>query len=172
VDGVEVKGRIPYVDGSVVTMPRSAVGDNRNIACSTGLHAGTYSYASGYGDTLILVKINPRDVVSVPNDSSGQKLRVSRLVVLNETTERLKSRYHKTAPEPVEEVEEEENEEEFLYTDEEFFDPASDEQVESLGSNLTQLWASPLVRDPNTGRFLKGGKAPRDPQTGRFLSGL
>lgn len=173
VDGVEIRGRIPYVDGSVVTMPRSSVGDNRNVACSTGLHAGTHRYASGYGDTLILVKINPRDVVSVPNDSSGQKLRVSRLVVLKETTERLESRYHKIET-PVEEVpakvEDEVDEDDFLHKEEDFFDPAKDEQVSTLGSALTQLWASPLVRDPQTGRFLKGGKAPRDPKTGRFLS--
>jgi hypothetical protein len=153
VDGVEINGRIPYVDGSIVTMPRSAVNSDRNRGCSTGLHAGTYSYASTYGDTLILVKINPRDVVSVPNDSSGQKLRVSRLEVLRETTERLKSRYLKIET-PVEEPEEETIEE---------------VKTTELGDQLTALWASPAVRDPKTGRFLKGGKAPRDPKTGRFL---
>lgn len=179
VDGIEINGRIPYVDGSIVTMPRSSVGDNRDIACSTGLHAGTYRYASGYGDTLILVKINPRDVVSVPNDSSGQKLRVSRLVVLNETTERLESRYVKTnvvpadeLPETVEDVEEPEDaiDESLFYQDDEFFDPKRDEEQTDLGSRVFTALAPPLVRDPKTGRFLKGGNAPRDPQTGRFLS--
>jgi hypothetical protein len=179
VDGVEINGQIPYEDGTVVTMPRSSVGDNRNVACSTGLHAGTHRYASGYGDTLILVKINPRDVVSVPNDSSGQKLRVSRLIVLNETTERLSSRYVKTdvvdpdeLPETVEDIEEPEEEidETLFYSDDEFFDPNTDEEQTDLGSRVFTALAAPPVRDPQTGRFLKGGNAPRDPNTGRFLA--
>lgn len=166
VDGVEINGRIPYADGSIVTMPRSSVGSSRDVACSTGLHAGTYSYARGYGDTLLLVKINPRDVVSVPRDSSGQKLRVSRLEVLNETTERLSSRYIKLAVEEpeFEDFEEEEEEIEEIRTA-----PLEEIKTTPLGDQLTQMWAAPSVRDPKTGRFLKGGNAPRDPKTGRFL---
>lgn len=80
---VEVhKGRIPNPVGAVVEMPRSLVDDNRDVACSVGLHVGEYSYATGFGQKLLTVKVNPRDVVSVPSDSNDQKIRTHRYTVL------------------------------------------------------------------------------------------
>jgi hypothetical protein len=93
VNGEEFKGYIPNPDGAVVTMPRSDVDDDEQTACSTGLHAGTASYAFRFAyDDTILVKINPRDVVSVPTDSSDQKLRVCRYVVHEVVEARQESR--------------------------------------------------------------------------------
>jgi hypothetical protein len=96
VNGEEVKGYIPNRPGTVISMARSQVNDNEFAHCSYGLHAGTYAYANefrtwgNHGTTrLILVKINPRDVVSVPNDHSAQKMRVARYTVLTEIEERL-----------------------------------------------------------------------------------
>lgn len=92
VDGVIYeRAALPNNVGSVVEIPRSMVDDNRDVACSTGLHAGTYSYANsfaGFGGKLVMVKINPRDVVSVPSDSSDQKVRVARYEVFEENTDR------------------------------------------------------------------------------------
>lgn len=87
VNGVEfgAKGsqRIVQTVGDVVTMPRSEVAHDPNVACHTGLHAGTWEYASTFsGDTVMLVKINPRDVVSVPHDCTSQKVRVCRYEVI------------------------------------------------------------------------------------------
>jgi hypothetical protein len=45
------------------------------VACGKGLHVGTYSYAMGYGDTLLEVLVDPAVAICVPNDSNGQKLR-------------------------------------------------------------------------------------------------
>lgn len=88
VNGEVIEGYIPNPVGAVIEMPRSKVQENTSIGCSTGLHAGTWGYASGFSRGRILtVSINPRDVVSVPTDCDAQKLRVSRYVVLNETTE-------------------------------------------------------------------------------------
>lgn len=83
VDGVKHTGSIPNRVGAVVTMPRLKVDDNREVGCSQGLHAGTWGYASSFarGATLT-VRINPRDVVSVPDDCAFQKLRVCRYVVI------------------------------------------------------------------------------------------
>lgn len=82
VDGVKHTGRIPNAVGSVVEMPRSNVQADSYIGCSTGLHAGTWAYASGFGrGGTLLVEINPRDVVSVPTDCYAQKLRVCRYKV-------------------------------------------------------------------------------------------
>ena len=82
VDGVERNGQIPNEVGSVITMPRSEVQHDPHVACHTGLHAGTWSYASSFGSVVMHVKINPRDVVSVPNDCSSQKVRVCRYEVV------------------------------------------------------------------------------------------
>lgn len=85
VDGVEYNGQIPNHVGAVVTMPRSEVAHDPNQACHVGLHVGTWEYAStfGWGDKqVMLVKINPRDVVSVPHDSYSQKVRVCRYEVI------------------------------------------------------------------------------------------
>lgn len=77
---------LPNPVGAVIEMPRSKVNGNRAEGCSVGLHAGAYDYANWFAQgKLLLVKINPRDVVSVPEDSSYQKLRISRYVVLEQT---------------------------------------------------------------------------------------
>jgi hypothetical protein len=75
---------LPNAVGSVVEIPRSLVDDDRNIGCSTGLHAGTYGYASTFAPKLLTVKVNPRDVVSVPSEFENAKVRVSRYLVLEE----------------------------------------------------------------------------------------
>jgi hypothetical protein len=82
VDGVPVNGQVPNEPGSVVEMPRSEVTNDPSLGCHIGLHAGTYDFASRFtsGPTVVL-RVNPRDVVSVPKDSSQQKLRVCRYVV-------------------------------------------------------------------------------------------
>lgn len=78
--------------GNVVEFPRSLVVANSGIGCAVGLHAGTYEYASEFAQgKLVLVKINPRDVVSVPTDCDAQKLRVCRYEVLEEIADRLQT---------------------------------------------------------------------------------
>lgn len=47
-------------------MPREAVDNNRNNACGAGFHVGTQAHAQGFGKEMIIVKVNPKDVVSVP----------------------------------------------------------------------------------------------------------
>lgn len=70
-----------YVN-DIVTMPRSEVEDNPDVRCSSGLHAGTKEYAVDFAPVVVLVKINPRDVVSVPKDADFQKIRCSKYQVL------------------------------------------------------------------------------------------
>ena len=103
VDGVVHTGRIPNPIGSVISMPRSEVTADTSVACGPGLHAGTFQYANGFGHgKLILVEINPRDVVSVPSDSSCQKLRVSKYKVVERIDKRLDDRVYTPASEVVE----------------------------------------------------------------------
>jgi hypothetical protein len=91
-DGVEYDGAIPNPIGAIVEMPRSAVQHDPSVGCHTGLHAGTWNYASDFAQGAVLtVKINPRDVVSVPTDCFDQKLRVCRYTVTDVTTVELSS---------------------------------------------------------------------------------
>lgn len=83
VDGVRVSGHIPNEIGSVIEMPRVDVDNDRETFCSTGLHAGTERYASNFGNRVLIVAINPRDVVAVPSDSNNEKLRVCRYTVVD-----------------------------------------------------------------------------------------
>ena len=75
--------------GNVCQMTRSKVDDDRSRGCSNGLHAGALNYVAGYGsvesnDKIVIVKINPKDVVSVPSDCNYEKLRTCRYEVVGE----------------------------------------------------------------------------------------
>jgi hypothetical protein len=62
-------------------MERSQVDDNPNNHCSNGYHVGALGYAGPGGwynsprDKVMICKVDPADVVSVPNDHGCQKMR-------------------------------------------------------------------------------------------------
>jgi hypothetical protein len=77
-------------------VPRSQVDGNRENGCGKGLHVGAIDYAKSYGginldedgdndggNQLMICKVNPRDVVSVPTDHKFQKLRTCRYEVVS-----------------------------------------------------------------------------------------
>lgn len=80
------------IDNSIgVTVPRMAWSDvdpDRHRTCSRGYHAAAYTYARNFmhssGDRLVVVEINPADVVAVPSDYNNQKLRCTTYKVLYE----------------------------------------------------------------------------------------
>lgn len=84
VDGKPVNGYVPNVPGSVVQMPRDQVTFDPAVSCSSGLHVGTWAYAKSFGSYTLEVEVDPADVVSVPVDSRGQKMRVWRYKVIKE----------------------------------------------------------------------------------------
>jgi len=60
--------------GAVVKMERNTVDDNRDNTCSSGLHFCSLDYIQHfYGDRLVIVKINPANVVSIPSDYNNTK---------------------------------------------------------------------------------------------------
>lgn len=72
------KGRLFNGIGEWVEEPRNSVEDNPDVACGQGLHAGSLEYArdwAGSEGRVVIVEINPKDVVSVPRDADCQKLR-------------------------------------------------------------------------------------------------
>ena len=71
--------------GDVNTMVRRHVNDDANVGCAQGLHVGSFEYASDYAGSegqIVLCKVNPSDVVSVPYDSDCQKVRVAKYEVI------------------------------------------------------------------------------------------
>lgn len=192
VNGEEVVGHIPNKPGTVISMARSEVNDNEFAHCSYGLHAGTYEYANSFrrwgganGSRLILVKINPRDVVSVPNDHSSAKMRVSRYTVLSEIEERLVEAVYQ--PElPIDEDPEEDFDEDadFDYADaewdkladweKELIDPerAEAEQEAAKADEVPEeKSATDEIRDA-LGRFTKAaGQLMKRDHKGRFVTG-
>lgn len=62
--------------GSHVFMDPSMVDPNRNNECSYGLHIGRRDYmGSFHGDTIIICKIAPEDVIAVPEGYGRSKMR-------------------------------------------------------------------------------------------------
>lgn len=75
--------------GQVCQMVRNEVDDQRNNLCSTGLHFCSYGYLPHFGhggseDKVVVVKINPADVVSIPADYNNSKGRTWRYEVVGE----------------------------------------------------------------------------------------
>ena len=73
--------------GQVCEMPRNAVDDDKNRTCSAGLHFCSFEYLPHFAHDnghVVLVKINPRDVVSIPADYNDTKGRCARYEVVGE----------------------------------------------------------------------------------------
>ena len=71
--------------GQVIEMERNLVDDNPDSTCSTGLHFCSESYLSNFGspdNPVMILKINPADVVSIPVDYNGAKGRCMRYEVI------------------------------------------------------------------------------------------
>lgn len=73
-------------DGNtVVRMRRHTVDDVREHLCSYGLHFCSKDYLSHFGgDRILILKINPKDVVSVPSDYSFTKARCCKYIIIGE----------------------------------------------------------------------------------------
>ena len=83
--------------GQVLSMPRNAVCDDANHGCSYGFHVGSLEYATNFGGSdrkVVIVKVNPADVVSVPHDCDFQKMRTSRYEVVGTFDAPLPNNYY------------------------------------------------------------------------------
>jgi len=80
-------GSVDNAVGKVPSMPRKDVDPNRANECSHGLHFCSLNYVKSFyqnGDKLVGVKINPKDVVSIPADYNYSKGRTWRYEVVME----------------------------------------------------------------------------------------
>lgn len=82
---VDAQGRIFNGVGEVIEVIRNGVSTDKNVTCAEGsLHIGSLAYAKSWGNRVIIVKVNPKDVVSVAKDCSCQKLRVCKYEVIGD----------------------------------------------------------------------------------------
>lgn len=78
-------GTMDNSPGNVVEMERNAVDDDKDRTCSTGLHFCSIDYLKSFGGArTVIVKINPRDIVSIPSDYNNSKGRTCRYEVVGE----------------------------------------------------------------------------------------
>lgn len=79
----------------VIECIRHQVNDNKDETCSYGLHAGSLEYAKNFAGNgkLVIVEINPADVVSIPSDCNCEKLRTCKYKVVEEYVAPLDSVY-------------------------------------------------------------------------------
>jgi len=85
-------GKIDNSIGATPSMPRNEVDDNRNNQCSQGLHFCSKDYLPSTTPSIpydkykrvVIVKVNPKDVVSIPPDHNCEKARCCDYEVVGE----------------------------------------------------------------------------------------
>jgi hypothetical protein len=71
--------------GQICQMPRNQVDEDKNRTCSAGLHFCSMSYLQSFGGSrIMIVSINPKDVVSIPADYNDSKGRTCKYKVVGE----------------------------------------------------------------------------------------
>ena len=144
--------------GNTLEMTRNNVCDDHNQGCSVGFHAGSLEYASSFGggeSVLLIVEIDPADVVSVPSDCNCQKLRTCKYTVVAKYDGPLPEHYTKDAQsayDPQDDSEDEEYDDGSDWDEDEESDDESEDQVSvtvQVGNKSHKF-----VRD-GKGRFAK-----------------
>lgn len=87
-----INSQVLNIPGDVIEMDRKDVEHNPAQACAPGLHVGTWEFVKGY-PVILKVKLDPKYVVSVPNDHNGQKMRVCRYQVIERIESRVDAEY-------------------------------------------------------------------------------
>lgn len=80
-------GKFDNSIGAKPSMPRNRVDENPNRTCSNGLHVCSFDYLPHFSHAnghVMVVKVNPRDVVAIPADYNNTKMRVSEYEVVGE----------------------------------------------------------------------------------------
>jgi hypothetical protein len=76
-------GQFDNSPGKVHEMPRNQISDDPRVECHEGFHVGALEYAKNTwsGARLVVCKVDPENVVSVPHDHNSQKMRVCKYEV-------------------------------------------------------------------------------------------
>lgn len=83
-------GKFNNSPGQILEMARNKVDDDKSRTCSQGFHFCAFSYLPQFGassgNRVVIVKVNPKDVVSIPADYNDAKARCCRYEVIGEYT--------------------------------------------------------------------------------------
>jgi len=82
-------------------LERNEVDDNWRVACSSGYHVGSIDYVTDFhrGEGhIMIVEVNPKDVVSCPTDENFSKCRVTLYTVVGEMEGELLAQVYRTTP--------------------------------------------------------------------------
>lgn len=75
--------------GSTISMDRARCNSNPNETCSTGLHFCSREYLGNFcGNKILVVEINPMNVVSIPTDYNNTKGRACSYKIIGELSEK------------------------------------------------------------------------------------
>lgn len=89
------QGQIYNGIGETVEMERMYVSDDLTVGCSGGLHVANENYARAYGGKkIVIVEVNPADVVCVPHDASCQKVRTCKYTVIRDYVGKMNDNYN------------------------------------------------------------------------------
>lgn len=84
------EGKYDNSVGKSPEMPRNMVDEDDETTCSRGLHVCSRSYldhyACGSANKTMIVKVHPRDVVSIPVDYNNAKMRTCKYEVIEDAT--------------------------------------------------------------------------------------
>lgn len=90
--------------GEVIKVERAGVCADPNKGCEQGIHLGSFDYANSFKGTdgvMMICKVNPRNVCSVPKDESFKKVRACEYEVIaqegRKLDEKRDSNFHKVA---------------------------------------------------------------------------
>lgn len=122
-------GSISNKIGETVTMDRNLVDDNPDSYCSSGLHFCSESYLASFGssnDPVMILKISPEDVVSIPTDYNGAKGRCSKYEVIAQVNGDPKDAFSNIV-------------------DQEYVKPAPKVKSAKVSSNPAAAWPFPLT---------------------------
>lgn len=88
-------GKFDNSPGKVIEVPRNQVAEDPDQTCAEGLHFCSQGYlghyGSGRGSRVMIIKINPADVVAIPRDYNNAKGRCCRYEVLYEAKRAINS---------------------------------------------------------------------------------
>lgn len=81
-------GKFDHSIGTTLAMPREKVDPDRNRTCSYGFHFCSLDYLNHYSscanDRVVIVKVDPANVVAIPSDYQNQKGRATGYTVVAE----------------------------------------------------------------------------------------
>lgn len=136
-------GKFDNSVGQILEMPRGEVDDRRENTCSAGFHFCSLKYLESFGskdEPVMILKINPADVVSIPSDYENTKGRTCRYEVVSQYSgyEAGKSAFTKTVIDNWDK------------------EPDVKETVTINTNTTTVTNKKGPVRDSKTGRYVKG----------------